>query len=241
MRVIFRPEAPDNSRCPVCKTDWPEFEGEEVACTNCGLSAQFLSSPEGKPDPITSLALEEIKKTGLKDFFTQTMRQRCSDGRSGAHGESRQQTLREWIDTQVSEFGPLPRPSRRKQSKIRHFKRVVFCDEQWPDIAGQFDRHSQLMASLVRPHDDTTSTVPRADAGLGQFLRAGLRANNRDATLDPSAEILTIVQDYIQQSRHVQVPFRESVLRARCLLWTLKDIGLCSTTVCPVATLSWAE
>lgn len=152
------------------------------------------------------------------------MRQRCSDGRSGAHGESRQQTLREWIDTQVSEFGPLPRPPRRKQSKIRHFKRIVFCDEQWPDIAMQFDRHTELMVSLFRPQEDTIFRIPNGEAGLRQFLRAGLRANDRNTTLDPSTEILTLVQDYIQQSQQVQSPFRESVLRARCLLWTLEDV-----------------
>lgn len=152
------------------------------------------------------------------------MRQPFSDGRSGAHGESRQQTLREWMDTQVVEFGPLPRPPRRKQSKIRHFKRIVFCDEQWPDIAMQFDRYTELMAGLFRPQEDTIFRVPSVEAGLRQFLRAGLRANDRNTTLDPSTEILTLIRDYIQQSQQVQGPFRESILRARCLLWALEEV-----------------
>ncbi|KAE9569755.1 hypothetical protein CGMCC3_g14165 [Colletotrichum fructicola] len=137
MSMLFPNHTDYNSFCPKCKRFWSNPVSMEMFCTRCGLSARFLDSFDDEPDPVTSLALKDIRRTGLRLVIEQTM---LGFGEREPKKMKNQEMLYEQtmnaLAKSKNELGPRPMaPARNDKSEIKDFRRITLCSEQWPDFA----------------------------------------------------------------------------------------------------------
>ena len=106
-----------------------------LASENCNLELRFQDSHDNRPDPLTDIALEDLRSSGMREFVQKFMREASlSEGRSAPETNGNGLHLEDWIRDRLADLGPDPTtPSR--QPEVRGFDRVTVCKPQWPELS----------------------------------------------------------------------------------------------------------
>ncbi|KAF5527414.1 hypothetical protein CGCA056_v001739 [Colletotrichum aenigma] len=248
MSMLFPDHTDYNSFCPKCKKPWSSPLSVEMFCTKCGLSARFLDFFDNEPDPVTSLALKDIRRTGLRVFFEETMLGIGARGPPKMKNQEMpyEQTINALIKCR-DELGSRPvAPSRNNRSGIKDFRRITFCSDQWPDLAkatevarSSVKRLRAAIQGLKRYSEARSACFPmdvfasllnsrildaRRDLEMKAFFKSIVDAFSARQTLwMPPAAFFSSLEEYIWCARDANARDVASVIRLRCLLWTYEE------------------
>ncbi|KAF6828969.1 nadp:d-xylose dehydrogenase [Colletotrichum plurivorum] len=248
MSVLFPNRTSYNDFCPKCKKAWSSPLSLEMIW--CGLSARFLDSFDDEPDPVTSIALEDVRRTGLRKFFDESapVRGACNTKDMKRTDAFFEETMNAWIRRLKKELGPRPMaPIRHDRLRIKDFRRIAICNEQWPDLAKAVDmvdssasrlraviqglkRHAELLGTEKQPLDAVASIIgsrcmgARARSEMRLFFQSIVRAyTDRQNLWLPGEASLSLLEGYDRRTRDAKAQFNASVIRLRCLLWIYSE------------------
>ncbi|KAF5514542.1 D-xylose 1-dehydrogenase [Colletotrichum fructicola] len=245
MSMLFPNHTDYNSFCPKCKRFWSNPVSMEMFCTRCGLSARFLDSFDDEPDPVTSLALKDIRRTGLRLVIEQTM---LGFGEREPKKMKNQEMLYEQtmnaLAKSKNELGPRPMaPARNDKSEIKDFRRITLCSEQWPDFARAVSAanwNNNRARAIVRGLKHFLAAKTFSESALAFIVNNSIIGTRRgpetaflqsiiDASTDrqtlwvPPQEFLSSLEDYICCARNAKAQHSTSAFQLRCLLWTYSE------------------
>ncbi|KAK2016896.1 hypothetical protein LZ32DRAFT_667180 [Colletotrichum eremochloae] len=245
MSMLFPSHTFYNDFCPKCRKPWSSPLSVEMLCTKCGLSVRFLDSFDNKPDPVTSIALQDIQRTGLRVFFKETLLGLGAKSPKSMKNQSaiNEQIMHTMIQEKKKELCPLPlTPDQHKTSEIKEFRRITLCNEQWPDIAKQrglvdsstnklrtvtqgLRRHAEILnrqelVSVFACLVNSRMMGGRRTSEMTTFLRSIVDAFAGHQTLwvPPTSSLLSL-QEYVSHARDARAQFHASPIRLRCFLW----------------------
>ncbi|KAH0423553.1 nadp: d-xylose dehydrogenase [Colletotrichum camelliae] len=244
MSMLFPNHTDYNNVCPKCKRPWSSPLSVEMFCTRCGLSVRFMDSFDDEPDPITSLALKDIRRTGLRLFFEETL---IGSGETAPERMKIHKACYEQITSALirykKDLGSRPKaPARNDKSEIKDFRQITLCSEQWPDLVRAVsaaswndNRARAIIHGLKRFLEAKNFPIRRLASIINN--RMGTRRNYEttflqsiiDASTDrqtlwvPPQEFMSSLQDYIYCARDTKAQHSTSVIRLRCLLWIYSE------------------
>ncbi|KAI5458639.1 hypothetical protein BGZ63DRAFT_456448 [Mariannaea sp. PMI_226] len=233
--------------CPKCETTGNQWDRHktEVTCSKCGLCIRFLSRSSTvpdplQPDPLTKVALDDIRAKGIGEFFkSQSFRlPKCSTAVD----------MECWLESKISETssyaGPYPcTENNRIASDPWVFRRVVVCNTQWPADSSwsNIERAETSMSDTI---NTLKNWIEKIDAGHGlvgyrlgrgigfeacdpvsgdeDLLRqAAERYDHRQPRLKRTS---TLRQRFGIEEETFTNQFLPAVVLLRCLLWLYADI-----------------
>ncbi|KAF1964200.1 hypothetical protein BU23DRAFT_547766 [Bimuria novae-zelandiae CBS 107.79] len=246
MSIIFEYQESYEWKCPKCATERSaEFRGVALACDNCDLLLHFQDSHDNRPDPLTEIALRDLRADGMRKFVQDFISEESlARGHSAPDIDEIGLQLGDWIHDRLTNFEPGPTLSRQPQ--IRNFRMVTVCRSQWPNLSHHISyqdaiKHiSKTMEGVKRaiqhlknedfPLAQFAALLnsrfwnARANQGRLRFLQSMLQAYESRKPLVWSRTISRLLRDYIQRVDEAGAQFRTSVLRIRCVLWICWDV-----------------
>lgn len=190
--------------------------------------------------------MDEIRAQGLKAFTERCRLEqiRCS-GETNARGFPSKAQLESWIQQQVTGNDPQPQPlAVRTGLEAENFRRVAFCNANWPNLAGNreyvdslnqcvevvdglqqaasfFCEAQYASASLFQFADLIGTRFPPWFQERSRLVRFLMEVHDAFRTRDPIAT--DKCWDITKQSTHA---FRPSSMEARVLLWFYFEVQL---------------
>ncbi|KAF4993353.1 hypothetical protein FDECE_13468 [Fusarium decemcellulare] len=206
----------------------------------CGLWLRFLDSHDNRPDPLTQLALDDLKSSGMQEFLSNFFRQA---------DEPEQQSigLVDLIDKKIAKVGPhVPQSLNKESPHIGQVCRVTLCNPQWPDIFHNeadtrsriqmrearegLQRTKQLLGAEDMPFAmvarliNTRFWFGREKEGMLRFIKRILRAFTRRKRLRIPSKYSRRLRDYVARVDEAGTQFTPSSMEARCFLWMYCEI-----------------
>lgn len=207
----------------------------------CKLLLRFEDSHGDGPDPLTEIALADIRTDGMRKFVQNFMREENSaSGHSDSETDGLSLQLNLWLRDRSTDLKSGSTTFR--QSKIRKFKMVTVCRSRWPDLSHHkshqdaIDRISETMESFKRGirylgtrdlglerfaiiHHIRLDDC-RARTGWLRLLQSMLKAYESRKSLIvwlPATD--NHLSEHIQRVEEMGDQFRRSALSTRCLIW----------------------
>lgn len=207
---------------------------------------RFEDSHDNSPDPLTEIALEELRASGMRDFVQEFIREvGLSRGHSPPENDGNSLQLDGWMRDRLTDLRRGPTLSRQPQ--VRDFRTVTVCRPQWPDLS-----HHRSYQEAIEHFSETMKGVKRGiqyikaedfpfakfaaflnsrfwnarnQQGTLRFLESMLQAyKSRRLFIVWSRMTASLLYDYIQCVDEAGAQYRTSVLRIRCLLWICWDV-----------------
>ncbi|PVH72642.1 hypothetical protein DL98DRAFT_609884 [Cadophora sp. DSE1049] len=250
MNVIFSADDVEFEKCPRCKDPWMASPSVVINCHGhkCGLRLHFMDSFEDQADPITQIAIDDMREQGvLKQLVTDFIEEIESNGYMDP-GMTRGE-LKRSINSNLHSLGfPGPPESPQESSKIPPFRRVVLCRSRWPSFRRKstYCRAGGLLAIImgnlksfleyVKAGPDSTvdviTEVIASTIGGGRRVvrikrvveEACAHYGSRIQTPSRSIEIIPILGTYSRTAEESLFQFCPVIVRLRCLLWTILHI-----------------
>jgi hypothetical protein len=226
---------------------------------NCNLVVHFFHSFDDQPDPLTQLALHDLRESGLRNFVDDCIQELKKDSFLQP-GTSDQELLEAVAANQDSLFvkydlegifAPMV-PSPREA--IRNFHRVALCTPAWPDTWSRTDHREAekdlsftmewLKNASIHAKDFELSTPLLAFARrIGSAYTSGTErlqellesyASQYDMRVDPdhvSRRVIKVLDSHSQYTRRCVWPFHPSAVRVRCLHWIFSEAVTLETKV----------
>ncbi|KAK3942811.1 hypothetical protein QBC46DRAFT_447383 [Diplogelasinospora grovesii] len=246
MSVIIPYEDSDTMRCPRCNTERQDISPVEVTCGTCALWVRFHDSFEDEPDPLTQLAMDDLRESGLRKFVSDFVEDIERNSLISSNRTDRE--LKDLIRPKFSDIGgrfSTSLPSAR--GAIQNFRRITLCTPYWPSIGQQHlayddaDRHlctvmngvKRLLDYLQEGSDLPINIVGRfldsriggRTEGVERFLKSIWSQHNSKKRPDNISErIIKVLEIHGQCAQECGYLFHPSVLRVRCLLWTFSHV-----------------
>ncbi|KAF5967852.1 nadp:d-xylose dehydrogenase [Fusarium coicis] len=237
MSAIFPNLGSHDTECPACHRERvANFHGQALEW-RCGLWLRFHDSYNGQPDPLTQIALNNIKSSGRAAFTFRFL---------GPADQAK--TIRELIRDRITQIGPVPQSqSRARTPKIRHFRRVTLCTSQWPEFSHNrarevaknrlrrttqgLQRTKQVLASEDLPFAKAAALVNtrfwhgRRDQALSRFVTSALQALTNSVPLAVwSQDDKRLLDDVGSGVEAGTFGFVTEYLEARCFLWIFWEV-----------------
>jgi hypothetical protein len=204
----------------------------------CGLIVNFLHSHKNQPDPITEIAMKDIRAQGLREFVDRCrVEQVRAAGGSDTGDFPTTAQIENWVQEHVASDYPQPQPPAAMwKLKAGNFKRVVFCETQWPNLAdddqhlGAINKFEEVSRGLERAISWCEARI--ADNSPFKKLHVWTRSRlNKTRYMRNIIPFLRVVVDAFRSRRSVITndsvecgnqsteEFRPSSVEARALLW----------------------
>ncbi|KAI6759923.1 hypothetical protein HG531_013496 [Fusarium graminearum] len=209
--------------------------------SGCDLWLRFHDSYSDEPDPLTQIAINNIKSSGKAEFATNYL---------GSTGPARDDSVdvRILIRDKMAQIGPIPpERSRATRPEIWHFSRVTLCNSQWPQFSDSTSREtaSRLLVETRQGLERTTQFLKsqdlpfawaaalinsrfwfaRQEQALLRFVTSSLQALDhtmpRVVTPQNDAQLLDNLVYQLQAGIFDFLPER---LEARCFLWMFWEV-----------------
>ncbi|KAL3602898.1 hypothetical protein FPOAC2_07214 [Fusarium poae] len=244
MSAIFPKLESHDEKCPkCCYKRVANFHGPALQCSRCGLWLRFLDSYDGEPDPLTQIAINDIKASGKAAFAYGFLQFNNQDREHSVD-------IRTLLRDRMAQIGPIPpERSRAERPKIRHFRRVTLCSSRWPKFSDNKSRKTasellittkygfERMESFLKSEDlpfawaaaavGTRFWNARTEQALLRFITSSLQALKHSvpphATPQDNARLL---DDFVYNTEAGVFDFLPERLEARCFLWMLWDVFL---------------
>jgi hypothetical protein len=239
MSVIFPYEDSYTTRCPRCNTRRRDTSCVVATCHRCGLWVRFQDSFEDEADPLTQLAIDDIRETSLGAFVKDFVAEADRNGYLNANRNECQ--LKDLISHNFPDLrAHSSRGAFQARSEIRDFLRVTLCLPQWPSF-GQNSTYQRAERRLTTVVDGLKRTLRLLQEGSDLPVEIAAKAINsrlntraegaegvlRSACLQQNRnfmQIVPVLAAYSQCAKESKCQFHPSVVKARCLLWTFSQI-----------------
>lgn len=207
----------------------------------------FQDSHDDSPDPLTNIALNDLRSTGMREFVQNfTMAANLSADHPAPETDANTLPLDRWISERFTDLGHSPAIISRRP-KLQYFARVTVCKPQWPELSHprsyqlgnrrlsttiegvkRYIRHLEaedLPFAQFAAAIDTRFWDARAEQAKLRFLEPISRANRgrRPLTVWTQRTAL-LLRDYIRRADEAGAQFQTSVLETRCLLWIYWEV-----------------
>ncbi|KAF4446569.1 nadp:d-xylose dehydrogenase [Fusarium austroafricanum] len=241
MSVIFPMREQYESKCPKCRRlRQANFQGPSLTC-RCGLWLRFHDSFDDEPDPLTRIALQNIKSSGKAEFVA---RVEARHNAGPTRNSTRQSSCVSYAIDKLDSNGPITSPS-VESHVIENFRRVTLCNPQWPDPRpSKSEREAMgmlrtIISGLERTRDyfgaedfpfaqvaallNSRAWNAREDQAVARFVRMCLEALRQKASLARSTNIISLMDLYVEEAREHLAEFQTVALETRCLLWMYQE------------------
>ncbi|RSL58842.1 hypothetical protein CEP54_007548 [Fusarium duplospermum] len=198
--------------------------------SKCDLRIEFHPLSSTHPDPLTRIALDDIRASGMKQFFE------SQSAPTYVFGASTTVEMERWLESKITQtrsyFEQTSRPSEKHEAPDPWvFRRVVVCNSQWPgdanwsnieeaeqSVSNTVDTLNQCLTRIDTHFKDHPSDPMTGDLDLATW--AARQYSNRQ----PSPNSTFALRQRFEVGGTFHKQFNSSVVCLRCFLWLYADI-----------------